>query len=184
MGCICSKAKSPDQYVSQNRSEDLKAISSPNTNHFGDTTSLISNANQHSNSNSNATEEKASTPIFSDQLQHKGDKNANGNGVRPSKHTQQPKMGRLYSITRGEKGVQVLAGWPSWLSAVAGEAISGWIPRRADSFEKLDKAIPIIIYCFLFPFLMSPIISFSSNYLPNKLSCHLADWPRNLQQCL
>ncbi|KAL2964345.1 hypothetical protein AAZX31_16G001200 [Glycine max] len=26
------------------------------------------------------------------------------------------------------------------VTAVAGEAISGWIPRRADSFEKLDKA--------------------------------------------
>ncbi|XP_043706886.1 probable serine/threonine-protein kinase At1g54610 isoform X2 [Telopea speciosissima] len=30
-------------------------------------------------------------------------------------------------------------GWPSWLSAVAGEAIKGWTPRRADTFEKLDK---------------------------------------------
>ncbi|CAL0309034.1 unnamed protein product [Lupinus luteus] len=36
-------------------------------------------------------------------------------------------------------GEQVAAGWPSWLSKVAGEAINGLIPRRADSFEKLDK---------------------------------------------
>ncbi|XP_073300468.1 probable serine/threonine-protein kinase At1g54610 [Primulina huaijiensis] len=36
-------------------------------------------------------------------------------------------------------GEQVAAGWPSWLSAVAGEAINGWTPRRADSFEKIDK---------------------------------------------
>ncbi|CAB4262783.1 unnamed protein product [Prunus armeniaca] len=36
-------------------------------------------------------------------------------------------------------GEQVAAGWPSWLSAVAGEAINGWTPRRADTFEKLDK---------------------------------------------
>ena len=145
MGCICSKAKSPPshQYVSQNHTESLKATPSPNTNHFGDTTSLVSNSN--SNSNSNATQEKASTPI-----QQKGDKKANGNGVQSTTQTQQPKMSRLYSITRGERGVQVLAGWPSWLSAVAGEAINGWIPRRADSFEKLDKAIPIII-----PFLAS-----------------------------
>lgn len=34
---------------------------------------------------------------------------------------------------------QVAAGWPSWLTSVAGEAIQGWIPRRADSFEKLEK---------------------------------------------
>ncbi|KAK3039018.1 hypothetical protein RJ639_027503 [Escallonia herrerae] len=37
-------------------------------------------------------------------------------------------------------GEQVAAGWPPWLSAVAGEAINGWTPRRADTFEKIDKA--------------------------------------------
>ncbi|XAR57130.1 Cyclin-dependent kinase [Bertholletia excelsa] len=36
-------------------------------------------------------------------------------------------------------GEQVAAGWPAWLSAVAGEAINGWTPRRADIFEKIDK---------------------------------------------
>ncbi|KAJ7957200.1 Kinase family protein [Quillaja saponaria] len=30
-------------------------------------------------------------------------------------------------------------GWPSWLLAVAGEAIQGWAPRRANTFEKLAK---------------------------------------------
>ncbi|KAF3337143.1 hypothetical protein FCM35_KLT17730 [Carex littledalei] len=30
-------------------------------------------------------------------------------------------------------------GWPTWLSAAAGDAVSGWTPRRADSFEKLEK---------------------------------------------
>ncbi|KAK3039019.1 hypothetical protein RJ639_027504 [Escallonia herrerae] len=40
-------------------------------------------------------------------------------------------------------GEQVAAGWPSWLCAVAGEAISGWTPRRADTFEKIDKASAI-----------------------------------------
>ncbi|KAI3979081.1 hypothetical protein MKX01_016256 [Papaver californicum] len=34
---------------------------------------------------------------------------------------------------------QLVGGWPAWLSAVAGEAIKGWTPRRADSFEKLCK---------------------------------------------
>uniref|UniRef100_A0A7N0RFP9 Protein kinase domain-containing protein n=1 Tax=Kalanchoe fedtschenkoi TaxID=63787 RepID=A0A7N0RFP9_KALFE len=29
--------------------------------------------------------------------------------------------------------------WPPWLSAVAGEAIRGWAPLKADSFEKLEK---------------------------------------------
>ncbi|TQE12897.1 hypothetical protein C1H46_001543 [Malus baccata] len=30
-------------------------------------------------------------------------------------------------------------GWPSWLLAVAGDAIQGWTPRRANTFEKLAK---------------------------------------------
>ncbi|GER56503.1 protein kinase superfamily protein [Striga asiatica] len=42
-------------------------------------------------------------------------------------------------VPKANKGEQVAAGWPPWLAAVAGEAIRGWLPRRADSFEKLDK---------------------------------------------
>lgn len=52
---------------------------------------------------------------------------------------QQP-MSRIVSMPHGAKGEQVAAGWPSWLSSVAGEAIQGWVPRSAESFEKLDKA--------------------------------------------
>ena len=47
---------------------------------------------------------------------------------------------RLSNPPKHIHGEQVAAGWPSWLSAVAGEAINGWTPRRADTFEKLDKA--------------------------------------------
>ncbi|MBA0647122.1 hypothetical protein Goklo_015031 [Gossypium klotzschianum] len=48
------------------------------------------------------------------------------------------------SIAKGEKklvieGGLVSAGWPSWLASVAGEAIDGWLPRRVESFEMLDK---------------------------------------------
>ncbi|OIW12468.1 hypothetical protein TanjilG_04217 [Lupinus angustifolius] len=34
---------------------------------------------------------------------------------------------------------QNAAGWPSWLTASAAEAIQGWIPLKADSFQKLEK---------------------------------------------
>lgn len=46
------------------------------------------------------------------------------------------KLGNLPKHTRGE---QVAAGWPSWLSDICGESLSGWIPRRANTFEKIDK---------------------------------------------
>lgn len=46
---------------------------------------------------------------------------------------------RLSNPPKHLHGEQVAAGWPSWLSEVAGEAINGLTPRRADTFEKLNK---------------------------------------------
>ncbi|XP_042422203.1 probable serine/threonine-protein kinase At1g54610 [Zingiber officinale] len=46
---------------------------------------------------------------------------------------------RLSNLPGHAQDEQVVAGWPSWLSNVAGEAIKGWTPRRADTFEKIDK---------------------------------------------
>lgn len=46
---------------------------------------------------------------------------------------------RLSNPPKHLRGEQVAAGWPPWLTAVCGEALNGWIPRRADSFEKIDK---------------------------------------------
>ncbi|KAK4477595.1 hypothetical protein RD792_016831 [Penstemon davidsonii] len=43
------------------------------------------------------------------------------------------KFGRL---TEAE---HVAAGWPTWLSAVAGDAVDGWLPLRSDAFERLEK---------------------------------------------
>ncbi|KAK9269822.1 hypothetical protein L1049_025395 [Liquidambar formosana] len=51
----------------------------------------------------------------------------------------QPPISRIVSMRGGAEREQFVAGWPSWLTSVAGEAIQGWVPRRADSFEKLDK---------------------------------------------
>ncbi|KAJ6676840.1 BINDING PROTEIN putative-RELATED [Salix viminalis] len=46
---------------------------------------------------------------------------------------------RLRNLHKYIEGEQVAAGWPAWLSAVAGEAIHGWVPLKADAFEKLEK---------------------------------------------
>ncbi|XP_009597660.1 protein IMPAIRED IN BABA-INDUCED STERILITY 1-like [Nicotiana tomentosiformis] len=43
------------------------------------------------------------------------------------------KFGRL---TEGE---HLAAGWPAWLTAVASDAIDGWLPLRSDAFERLEK---------------------------------------------
>ncbi|KAK4800849.1 hypothetical protein SAY86_021336 [Trapa natans] len=70
-------------------------------------------------------------------VNEKSSKNLHKRGA--TKVVQQPRAGRVRSFSNGERGAQVVAGWPSWLSSVAGEAINGWIPRRSDSFEKLEK---------------------------------------------
>jgi len=46
---------------------------------------------------------------------------------------------RLSNPTKHLQGEQLAAGWPAWLTAVCGEVLSGWIPRKADTFEKIDK---------------------------------------------
>ncbi|PKI67910.1 hypothetical protein CRG98_011506, partial [Punica granatum] len=46
---------------------------------------------------------------------------------------------RPRNLPKHSHGEQVAAGWPSWLSEACGEALSGWLPRRANTFEKIDK---------------------------------------------
>lgn len=45
----------------------------------------------------------------------------------------------IFDVPNGFSGEHMAAGWPVWLINVAPEAVNGWLPRRADSFEKLHK---------------------------------------------
>ncbi|XP_051128466.1 probable serine/threonine-protein kinase At1g54610 isoform X2 [Andrographis paniculata] len=78
------------------------------------------------------------------EVQNGGDNNKNevkDERVKPSrKEKRKARLNpRLSNPPKHVEGEQVAAGWPPWLVAVAGEALSGWVPRRADTFEKLDK---------------------------------------------
>lgn len=66
---------------------------------------------------------------------------SDGDGVqRPKGERRRYKPNpRLSNPPKHLQGEQVAAGWPSWLTAVCGEALNGWIPRKADTFEKIDK---------------------------------------------
>ncbi|KAM0893735.1 hypothetical protein ACQ4PT_024920 [Festuca glaucescens] len=46
---------------------------------------------------------------------------------------------RLGNLHRYIECEQVAAGWPAWLSAVAAEAVQGWVPLKSENFEKLEK---------------------------------------------
>ncbi|KFK31652.1 protein kinase-like protein [Arabis alpina] len=43
------------------------------------------------------------------------------------------------NVSKEAEVKQVAAGWPAWLVSVAGEALVDWTPRRASTFEKLEK---------------------------------------------
>ncbi|CAK9186934.1 unnamed protein product [Ilex paraguariensis] len=47
--------------------------------------------------------------------------------------TDRQKFKPEYSLKTNQQG------WPSWLSTVLGDAIKDWTPRKANTFEKLDK---------------------------------------------
>ncbi|KAH7578531.1 hypothetical protein JRO89_XS01G0394200 [Xanthoceras sorbifolium] len=59
---------------------------------------------------------------------------ATGERERSRRHT-----GDFPEPERRRFRTEIQQGWPSWLMAVAGDAIRDWTPRRANTFEKLDK---------------------------------------------
>lgn len=54
---------------------------------------------------------------------------------------------------RPEFSLKTCHGWPSWLCTFAGDAIKDLTPRRANTFEKLDKVIFICLFVCLFIYL-------------------------------
>ncbi|KAL8139277.1 LOW QUALITY PROTEIN: hypothetical protein V2J09_005298, partial [Rumex salicifolius] len=147
MGCICSKGASVDEYVENNHVRERETrpakrlITSSRTDEVviendgvsnDVTTRLISGATKEDNVGSiSVISEK---PTRSQTQKHSTVENGG----------ERMKMSRVASMPNGAEVASIAAGWPAWLTAVAGEAISGWVPRRADSFEKLDKALIVV----------------------------------------
>ncbi|KAL0651107.1 hypothetical protein Bca4012_093798 [Brassica carinata] len=163
MGCSCSKgARANDTIIDENISNVKERrstpYSKPSKKRKNSASSRIANVGSSSDGfiNDNDTtlavlipsDATNSTPMSSGEVSKVNLERKSSRSVfqrRPNIETnklgapQQPKMTRITSVSNGERGAQVVAGWPSWLASVAGEAINGWIPRKADSFEKLEK---------------------------------------------
>ncbi|XP_034675223.1 probable serine/threonine-protein kinase At1g09600 isoform X2 [Vitis riparia] len=162
MGCICSKEASVDEYVDYNEREkekekelnkDSVQLVAPSTGEEfvmgpgGGGGHGRTGGSVHPISKSALQGNVGSAPIRAME----GEKKAM-TADRPTKASHQRRltldmennvgpspMSRIVSMPNGAKGEQIVAGWPSWLSSVAGEAIQGWVPLRPESYEKLDK---------------------------------------------
>lgn len=77
-------------------------------------------------------------------LDIRGDASWNHDSV--DKHSKKPSFSFSIKFGRSTVAEHVAAGWPVWLSAVAGEAIDGWLPLKSDSFERLEKVCHSTVY--------------------------------------
>ncbi|CAN8311142.1 unnamed protein product [Cochlearia groenlandica] len=77
--------------------------------------------------------EKSSSKRFSDH--HQIDKEQASVQDVPRVLSKKPSV----SVAKDTVLRQVSAEWPAWLVSVAGEALVDWAPRRASTFEKLEK---------------------------------------------
>ncbi|KAH9684844.1 putative serine/threonine-protein kinase [Citrus sinensis] len=143
MGCICSKAIRAKKYIAKNNAKE-KELTKRTNKRLGS----FEKENVTVVVETDGIGNESTTRLINDQSVADDDVGSSDDGEKKVKlqrrstinvQVAQPRMTRIVSVSNGERGAQVVAGWPSWLTAVAGEAINGWVPRKADSFEKLDK---------------------------------------------
>lgn len=139
MGCSCGKPYavddskgSPGEKLSNKASSDLRppiSVSSRREENYR-VKDQLDNSSYEGRVIPTDKQVNSSTRLRGENFERKREKPEN---ISVTHH---PGVGMVPRATEGE---HVAAGWPPWLAAVAGEAIKGWVPRRADSFEKLDK---------------------------------------------
>ncbi|GFY85288.1 protein kinase superfamily protein [Actinidia rufa] len=151
MGCICSKGSNADDFVVDNVNErELNKSSvqvlSPSKKEeiivgvvYDESVKTISKPVLQANMSSvrsKKDEEDKKTRIVerptSGHHQRRATLDALSNDGRAT-------MSRMISLPHATEREQIAAGWPSWLTSVAGEAVQGWLPRSADSFEKTKQ---------------------------------------------
>ncbi|CAN8239348.1 unnamed protein product [Cochlearia groenlandica] len=153
MGCICATARSPNAAVSNSDILDSsKSILHLMPNHPSSSASSSKKEGSFTRTPSSASITVVANgyPIARRPSTSSSDRNSTKpivvigaptrNPTRrvvamPVAQPTQQHSGRLI----GNKTELATAEWPTWLASVAGEAIKGWVPRCAESFEKLDK---------------------------------------------
>ena len=145
MGCACTKARvpheeseSPNEKVSNPSSGTRTAVRRPSASAKVETADPVYVIDKPDKDRPKVRTKQNGTQVG----QLKSD-DAVESRRRDRAHAEpHPRSG---AVPKNLEGEQVAAGWPSWLSQVAGEAIKGWIPRHAASFEKLDKVSRCVV---------------------------------------
>lgn len=141
MGCISSKqarsVKSPPAFDSSSSSVILGHNNAP----------IILDSSLQIHSGSGHLEKIREEPEKEDDdsVKHHHHHHHNGHSGNISKSLKKGASAKRAAFSfrfgRLTESEHVAAGWPTWLSAVAGEAIEGWLPLRSDKFERLEKVI-------------------------------------------
>ena len=164
MGCICSKGIPANDYFTENHSKERHLKSNRSSRLLGASLRkeepalhvdggrsdamalLISNQPREVNAGSTPELDDAEKAAASAKPLRQEQPTMEDGAKRVGVHNDNATP-RIVNVVNVEEGALVIAGWPSWLISVAGEAINGLIPRKADSFQKLDK-VSFIFYIF------------------------------------
>jgi cyclin-dependent kinase 12/13 len=123
MGCLCSKGARDDANVtSENRTPKDDSAAALVSNDGGTTDLCAKIKESRAKPTGTSQPEKAAVDL---DARISSDNIGDLRGLPSSEH--------------------VAAGWPAWLVNVAPKAVEGWLPRRANSFEKLAKVKLYII---------------------------------------
>ncbi|XP_042036706.1 probable serine/threonine-protein kinase At1g54610 [Salvia splendens] len=144
MGCICSKGANVNKHVGEyEATKELERSKSPTQLTLPVEVLVKGNNGSAVHSRSSV---KSSLQSGYVKAQHVEQNPKEKIIERPSSGHQRSgsargrgKQAPVPSITRLPRGEAVAAGWPPWLTSVAGEAVEGWSPRSVDSYEKLKK---------------------------------------------
>lgn len=158
MGCICSKGSSEDENVFEQK-EVKSSVHMVAPLHREEIKVELVNPKIEIIPKSKRTSESALISVLATKVEDDGktriiERPKEGHHKRRSTvdFGVQQSMSRVVSIPNAAKGELGAAGWPSWLTSVAADAIQGWLPRSADSFEKLNKvsSTPFLCSCFIY----------------------------------
>ena len=132
MGCVLGRPGSPGSVVSsriESNRKEVNNVSVTKTETIQTTSVVVASA-------STSEEVRNDEAVVKNHKEENGTKERKPRGERRRSSKPDPRRSNPPKNLLGE---QVAAGWPPWLSEVCGEALNGWLPRKADSFEKIEK---------------------------------------------